>query len=486
MNRSILIVICDFLLVSLLAFSTVDINKVADSGATRAVTTEIATNQVDSGKDLAAVMRLALDEERVRRDALLSELNRTRETTARQQNLLMEREQAVQHFQNELQGREQAAQALQQQQANLERQLASAKSNLEGLNQQLQSNSAQAAVSQQRAAAMEAEARKRAEEATALQQQIAELQETNQTILAERQRLAGQLQVAEVEKRAAAEQAARMQDEVKLEREEKARLAQQAEKLADGVKSLANQSGELAEEIREHRALAPNTIFSEFVTNRVAATFSAFRSRAFGIESTRQRETQTVLVTDGTNTFAVCHVEDTPLVLGAVGIDWDGLTGTFSHGAGSVPIRHLSFAQADPRVVLMPLSAGDVQALRVKVYPLSADPFKFQDAVLVGAREGYYGECKFQIDLTAPDYVRLDRSFIRGLFGKFNPSRGDLVFSKTGELLGVMANSSYCFMLHRFEAGATVQFGPDIRAQHTGAILSRLYAYVFDLPVKLH
>jgi hypothetical protein len=53
-------------------------------------------------------------------------------------------------------------------------------------------------------------------------------------------------------------------------------------------------------------------------------------------------------------------------------------------------------------------------------------------------------------------------------------------------LLGVMANSSYCFMLHRFEAGATVQFGPDIRAQHTGAILSRLYAYVFDLPVKLH
>src|SRR3974377_1453380 len=107
MNRSILIVICDFLLVSLLAFSTVDINKVADNGAPRTVSTEIATNQVDSGKDLAAVMRLALDEERVRREALLSELSRTRETTARQQNLLMEREQAAQQFQKELQGREQ-------------------------------------------------------------------------------------------------------------------------------------------------------------------------------------------------------------------------------------------------------------------------------------------------------------------------------------------------------------------------------------------
>ena len=54
MNRSVLIVICDFLLVSLLAFSTVDINKVADEGAAPQVKVDIATNQVDNGKDLAA------------------------------------------------------------------------------------------------------------------------------------------------------------------------------------------------------------------------------------------------------------------------------------------------------------------------------------------------------------------------------------------------------------------------------------------------
>ena len=40
MNRSILIVICDFLLVSLLAFSTVDINKTTNEGVPRQVKTE--------------------------------------------------------------------------------------------------------------------------------------------------------------------------------------------------------------------------------------------------------------------------------------------------------------------------------------------------------------------------------------------------------------------------------------------------------------
>jgi hypothetical protein len=303
--------------------------------------------------------------------------------------------------------------------------------------------------------------------------------------LSERQKLTTQLQVAEAERRLAAEQAAHMREEVKVEREEKARLTQQAEKLAEGVQSLASRNGELAREIHENRALAPNTIFSEFVSNRVEARFLAARSGLFGIESNKRRETETVLVTDGTNIFAMCHVQDTPLTLWTPGTDWEGLTGTFERNTASLGIRALSFHQMDPRIVLMPVSATEAAQLGCRVYRVSATPFKFQDAVLVGAREGYYGECRFQIDLSTPDYLKLDNNFLKGLFGKFNPSRGDLVFSKSGDLLGIMANSTYCFMLHSFDTAATFQFGQDIRAQHTGDALSRLYSYVFQMPFKL-
>jgi hypothetical protein len=190
-------------------------------------------------------------------------------------------------------------------------------------------------------------------------------------------------------------------------------------------------------------------------------------------------------VSDGTNTYALCHVQETPLTLFSPGTDWDALTGALSRNGKQVQIHQMSFYLQDPRLIFISLKPDEVKELGAKVYNISSDPFKFQDAVLVGAREGYYGECKFQIDLNTPEYVKLDNSFLKGLFGKFNPSRGDLVFSKTGELLGIMANSTYCLMLHTFYSAATIHFGEDIRYERTGETLSRLYMRVFNLPLKL-
>ena len=458
MNRSILIVICDFLLVSLLVFSSVDINKVAENGtAQNSLRINLATNALDSGKDLAAVMKLALDDERRNREQLLGELNRTRATAGE---------------------REHDVQASQQQTRRLQEQYDVAQTNLLALNRQLESSSAEALIAREKLAAMEAEARKQKEQNTALQQQLAHLVLSNELANVEKRELTGRLQVAEVETRHATEQAARMTEEVKVEREEKA-------KLAAGVQALASKSGELSQEIRENRPLAANMIFSEFVSNRVQATFNASRSLKAASDSTKSKETVTVLVSDGTNTFALCHVQDTPLTFWNPGTDWAVLTGVLSRGLDQVTVRSLSFGWPDPRVVLVPIAEADARKLGCKVYRTSTDPFKFQDAVLVGAQEGYYGECKFEVDLSTPDYVKLDRNFLKGLFGKFNPSRGDLVFSKTGELLGIMANGTYCTMVRSFDASATFSFGQDVRTQHTGETLSTLYSQVAQLPSKL-
>ncbi len=478
MNRSILIVICDFLLVSLLAFSTVDINKTTNEGVPRQVKTTIATNQPESRQDLAAVMRLALEEEHKGRELLKGELAQTREAAARQRALLGEREKEVQTFRQELQQKEQQTTQLEQQQASLRQQYAAAQTNLQTLSEQLQNSSTEAQISKEKLAAMQAELRKQAEQAAAMQRQLGNLAQSNQVVLAERQRLAGQLQVAEAEKRMASEQVGRMQEEVKAERAEKA-------KLAEGVKALATKSDQLAQEIQQSRPLAPNTIFNLFVSNRVLATFSASRAGFLGGEANKRTETETVLITDGTNTVALCHVQDTPLSFGYPGTEWAGLTGTLARSAVTVPIRSLSFYQLDPRIVFLPVPQAEARTLGCKVYHTSSDPYKFQDAVVVGAKESYYGECSFQIDLTTPLYVKMDRNSLKGLFGKFNPSRGDLVFSRTGELLGVMANNTYCMMIKNFNPTATFQFAQDVRNQQTGETLARLYSLITRLPYKL-
>ena len=449
MNRSILIVICDFLLLSLLTFST-DLSKMAgeNEGAQPGAKVDVAPKPSDtSGKDLAAVMKLALNEEQKNREQLQAELAKVRE-------------------------------AAQKQQADLQQQFAAAQANIQILDQKLQSSSAEALMSKEKLAAMEAEAKKESDLAAALQQQLAQLAKNNQIAQDEKQKLAGQLQMAEVEKRAATEKAAMMQQQVQAERAEKAQLA-------EGFKALATNSGALTREIRENRALAPNTIFSEFVSNRIQTRFLASRSGIFGLDASKSKTAETVLVTDGTNIFALCHVQDTPLILWDPGTDWAGLAGTLGHNAAQVPIHALSFHSQDPRVVFMPVTQAEARQLGCKIYSISSDPYKFQDAVVVGAQGDYYGQSSFQIELNTPQYVKLDRNLLKGLFGKFNPSRGDLVFSRTGELLGIMANSTYCLVLHDFTATATFQFGPAVRAQHTGNTLSRLYSYVFNLPLRL-
>ncbi len=107
---------------------------------------------------------------------------------------------------------------------------------------------------------------------------------------------------------------------------------------------------------------------------------------------------------------------------------------------------------------------SQVAGLGVKVYPIAADPFKFPEAVLISSRGNGYGEVGFKLDAEKPGYVRVDNRFFKRLFGDFAPSRGDLVFSHTGELLGIMVNSDYCAVIKDFTPESTFRAGDDSAA----------------------
>lgn len=471
MNRSILIVICDFLLLSLLTFST-DINKMAGEDTQRSARVDIATNEVvEPGKDLVSLMKQALADEQKGREQLQQQLNSARTTAGSQQEMLAKAQQEYERLKQQTAGYQQQASGLQQQ-------YAAAQANLEKLTQQLQNSSARSQTDQQRLTAFESQVQKQNDLTAALRQQLDQLQRSNQLALAEQARLNGQLQVSDAERRAAVDRANLVQQEVQVQRAENARLA-------EGVKTLATNSSQLTQEIRENRALAPNTIFSELVTNRVRTAVFASRSGFLGMDVNKDKHTEAVLVTDGTNIYAICHVDDTPLTLWDPGTDWDGLTGTFTGHSAEASVRTMSFNRVDPRVVMFPVTPAEARQMGCKIYRIASDPYKFQDAVLVGADNGYYGQCNFQIDLNTPYYVRLDRNLLKGLFGKFNPSRGDVVLSRTGDMLGIMVNSTYCLVLNDFASTATLAFGPDVRNQHTGSTLSRLYDQVFQMPQRL-
>ena len=479
MNRSILIVICDFLLVSLVAFSSFD--RPPNSPPAAALTAPKATG----AQDVMSSLKLALEDEKQTREKLTTDLATTQKSVQQQQQELAARETKIREYQDNLRKTEEQARQIEQQRTALSQQFASAQGNLKEAQAKIQAVNTENLVSKEKLDALQRDLQRREEEAKTLQGKLGDLEKSHQATIAEKQQLTAQLQVSEAEKKLTREQVQQLRGEVASVQQEKAKVLETTAKLADNVGKLATNSTELTQEIRDNRALAPNNIFNSFLSNRITTTFSASRSGLFGRAVDKSKAAQSILFNDGTQTYALFHVDETPLLLWNPGTDWNKFTAVMARGPTAFSAVRVAFLAQDPRVVVIPIGEPQAKQFGIKVHKAAADPFKFQEAVIVGANEGYYGECKFQIDTATPQYVKVDRSLLKGLFGKFNPSRGDLVFTKTGEVLGVMVNGEYCAVLNKVVPSKTITCGDEVTSQQTGQLLSQLYDRVFQMPLKL-
>jgi hypothetical protein len=175
---------------------------------------------------------------------------------------------------------------------------------------------------------------------------------------------------------------------------------------------------------------------------------------------------------------------DTPFTLVETPADYDRLTGTLSRGAFNAPITELQFLRLDPRVVVAPVDDSLAALMGAKIYPLAKEPFKFPEAVLVRADDGHYGETTLRIDPASRSFVRLDARIVTRLFGEIAPKRGDLVFSKTGEIIGIMVNGEYCAVLGDFSPAFTLKAGDNL-PPGTKGLLTDIQNRYQRLPVKL-
>jgi X-X-X-Leu-X-X-Gly heptad repeat protein len=461
-NKTLLLIICDFLLLNLLALTRWE--KAEPARPTQAPVPELGANAVTKDRDLVETMRQSLADEQSRRDQLAEKLAATDVTLA---------------------AREKALAAEQAEKAKLATSLTETQRTAADLGKRVAAATQEATLTKEQLAQLQRDLAEQRGAAEREKLRATELERKN----ADAQRQIGTLTMAvvvgEQEKKDLRERAEGLKVQVETERQERARVQETATQLAQGVGQLAEKSGELTKEIRDSRPINANVLFNDFLANRVTTTFDATRKGLLGpIHKTS--EPRTVLVTDGQQIFALVHVADTLLAPAESNPNWEKLTVEFSRppsyrsAAGT-----MHFLAADPRVIVLPVDALQAASLGAKVYTLAADAFKFPEAVLISGGGNGYGEVGFKLDASQPGFVRVDNRLFKRLFGDFAPTRGDLVFSKTGELLGMMVNSDYCAVLKDFSAMRTLRPGEDVTAQQTGAVLDSLKARLAALPPKL-
>ena len=468
MNKTLLLILCDFLLLTLLALTRWETAEPPQS-ARQAPVAEMAANAPTKETELLETMRMSLVDEKQARDELAQKLAAT-------DSALAAREQSLTQAQAERARLAQERNAVAATLTETQRAAAELSQKVTAATQEATMTKEQLAQIQRELAEKQAEAERQARELGTLQKQQADAQRQIQG-------LTMAVVVAEQEKKNLRETADTLKTQVETERTERIKVQEANTQLAQGVGQLAEKSGELTKEIRENRPVNANVLFNDYLANRVTAHFNATRKVFLG-SPTRTKDASTVLVTDGRQVYALLHISDTVFSLGENGIDWESLTVELSR-SGRTPAGAVQFLARDPRIVALPLAPAAVTALGAKVYPLAMDPFKFPEAVLIDGGGRGYGEVGFKLDPADPGFVRVDNRLFKRMFGDFAPKRGDLVFAKTGELLGIMVNNDYCAVLKDFTPLKTIRPGADIRGQATGALFDELINRMRALPQKL-
>ena len=474
MNRTLLLIICDFLLLNLLALTRWDGVNPAEKGtglagggagtpaevavdvgvrvenelveAMKAALTDEQAARQDLTKRLEAEVAdrdAALDRLEVQRQELEASLRRSRETATELASKLTNTLSAVTEAQAEVERRE--------------AQLAETRRTQQALAESMREASEERRRLQE---ALAAEIRRREDE-LASQREAAEALEKEKVDLERRTaQLDAAVRVAQAEKDLLTRNVDDLRQQVATVQEEKSRLAAQTETLASGVSQLAQSSQAIQQEIRENTPINANLVFGAFSSNRVQVRISG-QSSGFLTSGLKQRESQTALVTDGTNVVALVHVDDAPFALSIPGFPMTEVRPDVRHDGRALPIGPVYFLQADPRVLGVPVGRDQAAAAGLTAFQVAVNPFRFPEAVLVSRGGKYYGEVEFRLDARTPGYVQMKRKILSRIFGEFSPSAGDLVLSKSGELLGVMANNEYCVVISSLlpAPGAVVDAG---------------------------
>lgn len=511
MNRSLLLVVCDFLLLSILALARFDVPKdaVIAQDDQKVVSKEVVErisdgeNYDDVVAELEATNETLLENLSSDKNDLVEQKLKLEAEIAQRQKELEQKELEIASKDAVIEGNEEALDLAKKEAQQLEAQRQEIERKREEL---LQSNAASKKELELLAKNLE-QAKKKSEE-------LAEMKSKKEKEAeAARLELAASVERAKAQELAASEAKALLIEEKKRSDELLASAAKIDQKIdtlnkgLDGVgqdlKSVGEGLAGVGEKIstvsqdvqesvevqkenfrklNERQTRSVNEIFTRYEENKVNLELTF--SHKFGItQSVREDKfsVDTILMVDGNFVYALVHAKDSPFRVEFNPRRLVSVTGTISGDRLSKPleVKEIAFMD-DPRILIVPLYANPQELTKsgLELFQAPQNPFLFDDAVVVDVKDSRFGQTKCLRDEKDGRYIEVDEKHFAFLTGAFNPGKGDLVFSQKAELLGIMVNGDYAFHVKnlgsRIEGGSRTLLGSSFQAEKTNALLREL------------
>jgi len=461
MSRAILLVICDFLLLSLLALA--NFNK-PDEEEEPEPQAELVEAQADA--DLVELLEMSLDSEQNSRDTLEDELERRdevlkqkEEEIAHREALLKKQLEAEQKLKENIESLSDEKSQLLSDQAKMKQQEEALLAREKELQGHLEQQKAQKGNLQDSLAITEERLRVAQE---SLKQQQNALAKKNDELKAATETLAHkekQQAILETKLESAGIAQQRLEVQLEGERVAKEQAEQRASHLAQNVSELAQSSDELKKELVKSTPLSLNEIYNRFKDNQLRIGFATEEKLLFGSERKTYVQSAIPLKYKG-DTYALFTLQNTPFkpdVLKNV----QKIRGQFEINGNRYDIPGVNFLDADHRVALVRLPSALLEKENIVPFELESESLRFPEAVLITSSGDKYGEAPFKIHSEDDHYFDIESRLFSRLFGSFAPGGGDFVFSKNGQFIGIMVDSQKCLLIPRIGNSSMVILGKD-------------------------
>ena len=432
MNKTLLIIICDFLLISILAlveFKPSVEEQLVDEKSLRD----------EAAEEMLELLQLSLEHENAQRREIENSLENTQEELDSTRENLNETVQSLQEVNADLQQTESERQALASS-------LESTRSSLELTLEEKQAIETSLRQNEERSRRLQEELRAQQSLAEQKSSALASAEENLSRLQAEQQQMATELKILDTEKQMLAQNLVAAEAEVERARIDAERARARSESLAAGVSELAASSTALKEEIRQTQPLSLNAIYKAFEDNRVFIRFS-WDERGLFSSIRKESAIQSLLVDTGSGIFALFATANTPLVERSGVVPAADLV----IGSRKLVISEVGFLVGEPGIAAVQVPADLARESGLKVFPVAGDPLKFSNAVLVSDDREVYGEIPIRVPPGEKGFLEVETRLFNRLFGEFSPSPGDYVFSMTGELTGIMVRDNRARVIEKPE-----------------------------------
>ena len=324
----------------------------------------------------------------------------------------------------------------------------------------------------------QAELKKNKEKLEGLQAEREKLLAEKNVIELEKQALSTQLEVATTKTAIYEENLKRTQAMVDIEKTEKAQILEHAETLAAGV-------GDLSRDVKASRPKTPSEIFSQIKGKFVSVVFD-FEKLGILSSTKSSSEVRALPVLFGSRVLLVFSASSTPLkpTFNSYFEPEKLSVRVLANGMDFYPDKVFCLKE-DPRLLAVELSADFVKKSGISPLSISKNPYSFPNCVVIDPSNFRYGQAPFRADFNSLGYARLDVGLITSIFSEFSPSESDSVMTQSGDWFGIMADSTLAIVVKDASVDRALPVGSEYVPSECKAFVIYNSARLRSIPTRL-